>query len=150
MRTRLLAGRTFTDADNTPEQSAKVVIDDLVAAQAYPERHRPSAGRCSCATCVAAVPNAPTNNKVEIIGVVAHQRHESLTDLGREAIFFVDAYGGFGAPRWAVRTSGDPASLASAVAAAVKEMDARVPIAEVQPMQALSTRPTGRRDSPRR
>ena len=142
MRTPLLAGRTFNDADNTPEQSAKVVIDDLVAAQAYPNGS--AVGRTLLVRNLrGGGPNAPTNVEVEIIGVVKHQRHESLTEPGREAIYFVDAYNGFGAPRWAVRTSGDPASLASAVAAAVNEVDSRVPIAEVQPMQAFVDKANG-------
>src|SRR4029079_13465869 len=75
--------------------------------------------------------------------VVAHQRHETLTSVGREAIFFADGYNGFGAPRWAVRTSGDPAAMAQAVAAAVASVDARVPVAEVQPMQALVDKANG-------
>ena len=49
----------------------------------------------------------------------------------------------FGASRWAVRTNGDPAALAAAVAAAVNEIDARVPIAEVQPMQAFVDKANG-------
>jgi putative ABC transport system permease protein len=137
VRARLLAGRTFTEADNTPEQMFKVVIDDLLAKQAYPNAS--AVGK----TLLVRGLNAPTNNKVEIIGVVAHQRHETVASVGREAIFFVDAYGGFGAPRWAVRTSGDASALAPTIAAAVAEVDARVPIAEVQPMQALVEKANG-------
>jgi hypothetical protein len=142
MRTPVLAGRTFTDADNTPEQSAKVVIDELVAAQAYPGG--PAVGRTLLVRNLqGGAPNAPTNVEVEIIGVVRHQRHESLSAPGREALYFVDAYNGFGAPRWAVRTSVDPATLTSAVAAAVNDVDSRVPIAEVQPMQAFVDKANG-------
>jgi len=142
MRTRLLAGRTFTDADNTPEQSAKVVIDDMVAAQAYPNGE--AVGRWLLVRNLGGGgQNAPTNVRVEVIGVVAHQRRESVAEAGREAIFFVDAYGGFGIPRWGVRTAGDPTAMAPSIAAAVAEVDARVPIAEVQPMQALVDKSNG-------
>ena len=142
MRTRLLAGRTFTAADNTREQAEKVVIDELVAAQAYPNGS--AVGRTLLVrNLFGGGPNAPVNTKVEIIGVVAHQRHESLTDVGREGIFFVDAYAGYVASRWAVRTNGDPAALAAPVAAAIKEIDARVPIAEVQPMQTYVDKANG-------
>jgi putative ABC transport system permease protein len=74
---------------------------------------------------------------------VAHQRHETLTEPGREGIFFVDASQGFGVARWGVRTTGDPMAAAAAVTAAVNEVDSRVPLAEVQPMQALVDRANG-------
>lgn len=142
MRTRVVAGRTFTEADNTPDTSAKVVIDDLVAAQAYPNGN--AVGRSLLVRNLqGGGPNAPTNVKVEIIGVVAHQRHETLTAPGREGLFFVDAYSGFFGGRWGVRTTGDPAAAASAIVAAINEVDARVPVAEVQPMQALVDKANG-------
>jgi putative ABC transport system permease protein len=142
MRTRLIAGRTFSDADNTPDTSAKVVVDDMLAAQAYPNQS--AVGKALLVRNLqGGGPNAPFNVKVEIIGVVAHQRHETLTEPGREGIFFVDAFGGFGLPRWAVRTSGEPTAIAPSIAAAVNEVDARVPIAEVQPMQALVDKANG-------
>jgi putative ABC transport system permease protein len=80
---------------------------------------------------------------MEIIGVVAHQRHETLTAPGRENLYVVEAYQGFGLARWAVRTNGDPAALAPAISAAIAEVDARVPVAEVQPMQALVDKANG-------
>jgi predicted permease len=141
LKTRVIAGRTFTDADNTLATSAKVVIDEQMAAIAYPNGG--AVGRSLLVRNLNAGPNGPTNNKVEIIGVVAHQRHETLTAAGRENIYFVDAYNGFGAPRWAVRTSGDPSAIAPSVAAAIREIDNRFPIAEVQPMQAYVDKANG-------
>jgi putative ABC transport system permease protein len=143
MKTPLLAGRTFTQADNTREHSAKVVIDDMVAAQAFPNGD--AAGRRLLIRNLFAggSANAPQNVPVEVIGVVAHQRHATLTEPGREGIFFVEAYQGFGVPRWGVRTIGDPMAVAAAVAAAVNDVDSRVPLAEVQPMQALVDKANG-------
>jgi putative ABC transport system permease protein len=141
MKTRLLAGRTFTDADNTLEQANKVVIDDMVAAQAYSGGD--AVGRTLLVRNLRGGPDAPANVEVEIIGVVQHQRHETLAEPGREGLYFVDAYSGFGSPRWAVRTSGDPSALAAPIAAAVREIDARIPIAEVQPLQAFVDRANG-------
>jgi putative ABC transport system permease protein len=146
MKARLLEGRTFSDADNvladSPDRTARVVIDDRLARQAYPNGS--AVGRTLLVRNLAGGgPNAPVNNRVEVIGVVAHQRHETLTAPGREAIFFVDAYGGFGLPRWAVRTTGDPMAVSAAVIAAVNEVDARVPIAEVQPMRVWVDRANG-------
>jgi putative ABC transport system permease protein len=83
----------------------------------------------------------PTPERVQVIGVVAHQRHESLATPGREGIFFANGFTGHGAvSRWAVRTSGDPASVAAAIRASIAQFDARLPIAEMQPMQQLVDR----------
>ena len=140
---RLLKGRTFTTADNVQGQAEKVVIDDIAAAQFYPRGDAVGRRLLIRNLFGGGAPNAPQNVAVEIIGVIAHQRHETLTELGREGIFFVEAYTGFGVPRWGLRTSGDPAAVASAVAAAVREVDARVPISEVQPMTALVEKANG-------
>jgi putative ABC transport system permease protein len=69
---------------------------------------------------------------------MAHQRHSSLAVDGPEAIFFVDGYLGHGAAsRWAVRTTGDPNQLATAVHAAVQQINPRAALADVQPMSAF-------------
>jgi putative ABC transport system permease protein len=139
MKTRLVAGRTFTEDDNTPDHAFKVVIDDMLASRAYPNAS--PVGRTLLVRNLRGGANAPFNDKVEIIGVVAHQRHESLAVPGREGIYLPDAYLGFGnAGRWAVRTAGDPAALAPAVRAAAAEIDPKLPLSEVQPMEAFVDR----------
>jgi predicted permease len=139
MKTRLIAGRTFSDDDNMANHAFKVVIDDMLAARAYPDGS--AVGGTLLVRNLRGGPNPPFNDKVEIIGVVAHQRHESLATPGREGIYFTDAYAGFGnAGRWVVRTSGDPTGLAPAVRAAAAEIDPKLPLSEVQPMQAFVER----------
>ena len=70
-----------------------------------------------------------------MIGVVEHQRHETLAHDGRETLYFSDGMIGYGfATRWALRTAGDPASLAPQVRAAVAAIDPMVPVAELKPM----------------
>ena len=136
LRTRILAGRTFTDEDNL-ETSTRVVIDDMLAARAFPGAS--AVGRTLLVRNLRANgPNAPQNEKVEVIGVVAHQRHESLIEPGREAIFFVEGFLGPGsANRWAIRTSGAPEAIAPVVRAAIAEIDPKLPLGEVQPMMAF-------------
>jgi putative ABC transport system permease protein len=74
----------------------------------------------------------------EVIGVVEHQRHESLAADGREAAYFTDGYSGAGGvTRWALRTSGDPARLVSPVREEIARLDKRLAVAEVQPMQTF-------------
>jgi predicted lysophospholipase L1 biosynthesis ABC-type transport system permease subunit len=76
-----------------------------------------------------------------VIGVVQHARHETLAADGREAMYFTDGFFGHGAAgRWAVRTAGDPSRLAASARAAVRELDPRLPVAEVEPMSVLVDR----------
>jgi predicted permease len=135
MRTRLLAGRTFTDADNEIDQTAgtpkQIIIDDTLAALAF--RGEPAVGKRLLIRI-----NTPEPEWYEVIGVVAHQRHSSLAAPGPEAIFIPDGHFGHGRTgRWAVRTGGDPNQVVSAVRAAITQIDPRAPLAEVQPMQAF-------------
>ena len=83
----------------------------------------------------------PEPEWVEIIGVVAHQRVTSLADPGREQVYFADGFLGFGANKWAVRTSRrSRRSIAGAVRAAVAQVDPQFLITELQPMDALVAR----------
>ncbi|MEJ7810824.1 MAG: ABC transporter permease [Gemmatimonadaceae bacterium] len=133
LRTRLLAGRVFTEADNVPAATV-VVIDDRLAAKAFP-------GTSAVGKRVLARVRSNEPEWLEVIGVVAHQRHETLAAPGREALFLTDGEMGHGrATRWAVRTSGDPARLAAVVRADLGRAYPLVPLAEVQPMQMLVDR----------
>jgi hypothetical protein len=84
MHTPLLSGRTFTEDDNTPGRSL-VVIDQLLAEKAFPNQS--AVGRRILIRL-----RTPEPEWVEVIGVVAHTRDESLTDRGREQVYFADAF----------------------------------------------------------
>jgi putative ABC transport system permease protein len=138
MRTRLIAGRTFTDADNQIDQRTdlprQVVIDEDLAARAF--RGEPAVGKRLFLRI-----STPEPEWYDVIGVVAHQRHSSLAVRGPEAIFVPDGHFGHGfAGRWAVRTNGDPEAAVSSVRAAIAAIDPRAALAEVQPMQAFVDR----------
>ncbi len=127
MHTPLLAGRTFTEADNAPDRNL-VVVDQFLAAKAFP--HESAIGKRILIRI-----RTPEPEWVEIIGVVAHQRDSSLAEAGREQIYFTDGFVGHAAAtRWAVRTSGDPAKLAGAVRAAIAKLGGQMLIVELQPM----------------
>jgi putative ABC transport system permease protein len=130
---RLLAGRTFTDADNKPGLHL-LVIDRLLASKAFP--HESAVGkRLLCRI------NTPEPQWFEIIGVVQHQRHESLITEGHEGIYVMDGYAAFGAAnRWAVRAQGDPMKLAPLVREEIARFDKRLAVADMQPMSAYVTR----------
>ena len=128
MRTALLAGRTFTEADNAPGRNL-AVIDELLAAKAFP--NEPAVGKRIL------LPD-PAARWAEVIGVVAHQRLHSLSDPGRETIYLTDGFWGIGVSRyWLVRVAGDPAKYAAAVRAAIAQVDRQMVISRMQPMQAI-------------
>ena len=133
MRTRVVEGRTFNDADNSPD-ARFVVIDRVLAAKAFPGR--PAVG---CTLLVRL--RTEEAERFQVIGVVDHQRHTSLAADGREGMYVPDGYGRFGAAdRWAVRTTGEPAALAPQVRAVVSALNRRVGVIEVQPMDGFVAR----------
>jgi predicted permease len=133
LRTPLIAGRTFTDADNSPDRNG-VIIDEFLAAKAFPEQS--AVGKRLFVRS-----RTPEPELVEVIGVVGHQRTTSLTGIGREQIYFTDGFAGHGAAaRWAVRVADDPAKLANVIRAELANLDPHLMITEMQPMQALVAR----------
>jgi putative ABC transport system permease protein len=138
LRTRVIAGRTFTDADNNVDQRSdlprQIIIDEDLAARAF--RGEPAVGKRILLRITTTEPEW-----YEVIGVVEHQRHSALAVRGPEAIFVPDGHFGHGfAGRWAVRTTGDPLMAAPAIRAAIAAIDPRAALAEVQPMQAFVDR----------
>ena len=133
MRTPLVTGRTFTEADNDPTRNL-VVVDTMLAAKAFPNER--AVGKRILIRI-----RTPEPEWVEIIGVVGHQRVTSLSDPGREQVYFAERFLGAGsANRWALRTSGHPAQVASAVRAAVAEVDPQWLINDMRPMTDLVSR----------
>jgi putative ABC transport system permease protein len=130
MHTPLLEGRTFTDDDNQPGRT-QVVVDKILADRAYP-------GQSSVGKRILIRIQTPEPVWVEIIGVVAHEHGVSLTEPGREQVYFTDAYIGSGAAdHWALRTGTDPSKYANDVRAALKTFDSHLLITDMQPMDAV-------------
>jgi len=135
LRTPLIAGRYFTEADNAIDQKTdlprQIIVDDSLAAIAF--HGEPAVGKRLLLRIT-----TPEAEWYEVIGVVRHQRHSSLATPGPEGIFVTDGHFGHGAAtRWAVRTAGDPSQSIAAVRAAVAQVDRLAPLAEVQPMSAF-------------
>jgi len=139
MRAKLLAGRTFTEADNRPEVKS-LIIDERLAAKAFPNTPLQSV----IGKRLLFRPRTPEPELFEVIGVVQNERHVSLTADGPEAGFFTDGYMRWGnAGRWVLRTSGDPNRLVQPMRQAVKDLDPLLAISEVQPMSVLVERAKG-------
>ena len=136
MRTRLLAGRVFTPADNMQNQTL-VMVDNRLAEKAFP-------GQSAVGKRILARTGGPEPQMFEIIGVVAHQRHETLAHDGRETVFLPDGFFGFGATgRWILRTSGDPSDLIPAVRRAIAEEDRTLAVTDLQPMTVFVDKARG-------
>jgi predicted permease len=133
LRTRLIAGRVFTEADDTPERKV-AIIDQFLAAKAFPNES--AVGKRILVRFA-----SPEPQWVEVIGVVTHQRQTTLAEPGREQVYFTN---GFNRNRlasyWAVRTKGDPAQYASVIRAEVAKFRPNLLVTELQPMEALVVR----------
>ena len=130
MRMRLLAGRFFTWDDNLPGRNV-VVIDDVLANKAF--HGQPAVGGRILIRL-----RTPEPEWVEVVGVVAHQHEVSLTEPGREQVYFTDAFVGSDAvDRWVLRTGNDPTNYGNAVRAAMKEVDPHLLVSEMQTADSL-------------
>jgi putative ABC transport system permease protein len=127
MRTPILEGREFADADNQPNRKL-VIIDQNLAAKAFP-------GRSAVGQQIWLRINTPEPQAFEIIGVAAHERNTDLGIVGREQTYFTDAYVGNFANRWALRTTGDPAKYAAAAREEIRKQDPTLLVTELQPME---------------
>jgi predicted permease len=133
LRTPLIAGRTFTAADNAPGKDV-AVIDDQFAAKAFP--HESAVGKSILISV-----RAPNPEWVRIIGVVAHQRDTSLAKSGREQIYLTSGF--LPNPlleQWAVQIDGDPAGCSDQIRAAVAKLGPNLLVSEMQPMETFVTR----------
>ncbi|HKY27442.1 MAG TPA: ABC transporter permease [Pyrinomonadaceae bacterium] len=127
MGTRVLAGRSFTEEDNTPDRNM-LIIDQALAAKAFPNES-------AVGKKILFRVRTPEAQWGEIVGVVAHQRNTSLIEPGREQLYITDGYLNHQAASWwALRTDGDPASIAGAVRDVVKRSGNETFINELQTM----------------
>jgi putative ABC transport system permease protein len=130
MGTKLIAGRTFTEDDSSPDKKL-LIIDQALAAKAFP-------GESAVGKQILFRVRTPEAQWGEIIGVVAHQRNTSLIEPGREQLYITDGYVNHRAASWWVlRTDGDPAALGSAVREVVRKAGSELLINQMRPMDRL-------------
>ncbi len=129
MGTKLIAGRTFTQDDSSPDRNL-LIVDQALAAKAFPNES-------AVGKRILFRVRTPEAQWGEIIGVVAHQRNSSLIELGREQLYVTDGYvNNQAASWWALRTDGDPAALAGSVREVVRKAGKDTLINEMQPMDS--------------
>jgi predicted permease len=130
--TRLVRGRWFTPQDTT--DSAPVSVVNETMARTYWKDGNALGGRMRMG-------GMPVRPWTTVVGIVADERHNGVTGIVKEK---------FNVPhsQWhvatggsiirnvflVVRTAGEPLSLAGAVRAEIRQMDANLPVANVRPM----------------
>jgi putative ABC transport system permease protein len=136
MGTRILAGRSFTEADNVRTSTA-IIVDELLARKAFPNES--AVGKRLYVRS-----RGQTAEWLDIVGVAEHERHDGMVTEGRMAIFFTDGFFGPGAiGTWVLRQNCGgtakcrPVDLAAPARAVVRKLEPRSPFALVRPMQEL-------------
>jgi putative ABC transport system permease protein len=149
MGTRLLAGRTFDDADDeagrqrfiararqetggamTLENPGIAIVDELFAQRAWP-------GEEAVGKRVYVKVTSPPS-WFEIIGVVAHERQLGLAGYSQQNIYFPDNLLGAAAnSMWVVRADGDPRNLVAPIREQLRAIDAELPLARVNTMSDI-------------
>ena len=124
MGTRLVEGRTFTRADMA-DSLPVVVVDQILARTLWPGTS--AVGQRFLIRAI-----SPEPEWVEVVGVVEHQRSESLAVEGMETVYIPDRFMGSLASSWVVRSSLDPLSLVPAVRAELSRVDGDMPLADVR------------------
>ena len=125
---RLLAGRTFSTADRTAADGP-VIVNESFAKRYF--------GGVGAAIDRRIRTGRVAGAWVPIAGVVSDVRTESLDKPSQPEFYTVVTGTNIPALMVAVRTDGDPLSIASAVREAVWSVDRSVPVSDLQPMRTM-------------
>ena len=135
LRTPLVEGRFFTRADHGPDVR-RMIIDTVIAAKAFP-------GQSAAGKRLLARVTSPDAQWYEVIGVVQHQRRNTLAADGSGSIFFPEGHAGPGAAgRWVLRTSVDPVTVVPAVRSELATIDPTIALGQVESLGAMVKRAT--------
>ena len=129
MRIPLRSGRTFTARDDRSAPPV-VVINETLAKKYWPGED-PVGKRVL-------VPGTSGETAHEVVGVVGDVRHGGLEEPIEGEMYFSYWQGGTAILCMAVRTAGDPSSLAGQVRAAVWAVDREQPVTYVMPVRDLA------------
>ncbi len=126
LRIPIKSGRDFTERDDAAGRPV-AIVSERMARQFYagenPLGQRIQMGNGS--------------KPAEIVGIAGDVRDQELESKGRAAVYQPAAQVPFGTMYFAVRTEGDPAGLIPGVRAAMRELDAELPLDAVGTVDAL-------------
>ena len=125
MGTRLLAGRFFNSQD-TPENTLVVIVDEMLAARAWPDED-PIGQELLI---------GPAQTAFTVAGVTEHIRAYDLKQDVREQLYLCFSQAGARNLDLIVRTAGDPMDLAALVRNEVWAIDSNLPVNDLRPLSA--------------
>jgi putative ABC transport system permease protein len=127
MGTALVDGRLF-DAVDHRDSASIAIVDRKLAEKLWP-------GKTAVGERILIRIQTLEPVFVQVVGVVEHQRSAGVGAEGPETIYLTNKYAGtLGDLYWVVRTSLDAEGLIPQVRTLMKEMDGRIPVADVRTM----------------
>jgi putative ABC transport system permease protein len=130
----MLAGRAFSEQDQQTARNA-VVVNEALAQRAWPDRS--PIGE----TLYIRRGDRAVAEPVEVIGVVRNIAHNSLDEEPAEGVWFTSAFsdviGNGNGFQWTVRAEGDPRSMLAPIQAALRELDAELPVQNVNTLDDI-------------
>lgn len=130
---RFVAGRDFEDGD-AQRGDPVVILSESVARFYFP-------GQDPVGRTITRMPAMfRMSGEPRVIGVVSDIKYEGLDSPVSDAVYIPWAYRPLGRGYLLVRADGDPMRLATAIRAAAQDIDATVPIPEIQSLEAVMAR----------
>jgi len=137
MGIRLLAGRNFTDLDDT-QHPFVVIVDEMLAKRAWPGQS--AVGKKLEIEIFRSAQSKTTEHVwTEVVGVAEHTRSHDLTRDVREQIYMPQGQQPFEVMMLVIRSRANPAELEKALIADVRSLDKNAPISSIRPMTAYVT-----------
>jgi predicted permease len=133
MEIPLVLGRAFTPRDDEGAPGVAIVT------RAFARRFYGDANPVGRRFTFGANVNQPAT-EIEIVGVVADVKYTSVREAEPATIFLPAPQMPDGAASYAVRTAGDPAAAAAAIRAAVREIDATLPVIDLRTQEQQNER----------
>lgn len=137
--TRLLAGRFISQADQD-SGLPYAVVNEALAQRAWPDES--ALGKTLYIRGA-----TPEPRELEVVGVIAHQKQATLDEEPTEVLYASNRFGadlGFGAfTNWVVHGSGDINALIAPIRQQLSQLDAEVPLVQVNTLNELVRQTTG-------
>jgi putative ABC transport system permease protein len=133
MGIKLLRGRFFGASEGSPNGPRPAVVNDLLAERLWPGVADPVGRRFTFRG------DTTTRNWMTVVGVVKDVRHYGLTRPMRPGLYMsmtaIDSANNFDRFAIVAQTPGDPSTLFAPLRAAVRELDAELPLFDVKTMR---------------
>jgi putative ABC transport system permease protein len=126
LRIPIKRGRDFADHDNAAGPAVAIVSESM--ARQFYANENPLGQRIQMGN---------RSRPAEIVGIAGDVRDEELESKGRPAVYEPAAQVPFDDMYFGIRTAGDPATLIPSLRAAMRELDAELPLVGVGTVDAL-------------